>query len=327
MISEPLVSVVTPVHNGERFLRQCIESVLAQTYSNWEYIIVNNCSTDRSLEIAQQFAQQDRRIRVHTNARFVDVIRSHNIAFGLIATDSKYCKVVHADDWLFPDCIASMVGVAEGDRSIGIVGSYALQNEQVECDGLPHPSTVVAGREIGRLTLRGEVYPFLSPTCLLIRSDLIRGAAGAFYNESHIYADLEACFEVLQHCDFGFVHQVLTYVRAHDQSMTTSHAERLYTYLPAWLDMLTRYGPAYLDREEHQRLLQRRLHQYYRFLSKNIFRLRDRQFWQFHRRALADLRYPLSWTRLVAAVISEAVAVLLSPVRTVRRAIGAVRTQ
>jgi glycosyltransferase involved in cell wall biosynthesis len=319
---EPLVSVVTPVYNGERYLSQCIESVLAQTYRNWEYIIVNNCSTDRTREIAESYARNDARIRVHDNAEFVGIIRNHNIGFGQLSPASKYCKLLHADDWLFPNCIASMVHAAEANSSIGMVGAYSLHNERVKCDGLPYPSTVMPGREIGRLTLRGEVYVFLSPTCLLIRSDLIRGAAGAFYNESHIYADLEACFEVLQHCDLGFVHQVLTYVRAHEGSMTASHAERLNTYLPAWLDMLTRFGPAYLDGEEHQRLVRRRLHEYYRFLSKNIFRLGDRQFWQFHKRALADLSYPLSWTRLVAAAIAEAVAVLLSPVRTVRRALA-----
>ncbi len=49
---QPLVGVVTPVYNGEDFLAQCIESVLGQTYEHYEYFIVNNCSTDRSLEIA-----------------------------------------------------------------------------------------------------------------------------------------------------------------------------------------------------------------------------------------------------------------------------------
>ncbi len=52
---QTLVSVVTPVYNGEDFLVECIESVLRQSYSNWEYIIVNNCSTDRTLEIALNY--------------------------------------------------------------------------------------------------------------------------------------------------------------------------------------------------------------------------------------------------------------------------------
>jgi glycosyltransferase involved in cell wall biosynthesis len=67
---EPLVSVVTPVYNGEEFLAECIESVLAQTYSNIEYTIVNNCSTDRSLDIALSYAAQDGLI-VHRNKGFV----------------------------------------------------------------------------------------------------------------------------------------------------------------------------------------------------------------------------------------------------------------
>src|SRR5690242_20501129 len=55
---KPFVSVLTPVYNGEAYLAECIESVLAQTYPNFEYIIVNNCSKDRTLEIAQSYAKK-----------------------------------------------------------------------------------------------------------------------------------------------------------------------------------------------------------------------------------------------------------------------------
>src|SRR5713101_6628853 len=94
---QPLVSVVTPVYNGEKYLAECIESILAQTYQNWEYIIVNNCSTDGSPAIAQAYAKKDARIRIHNNHEFVGMIQNHNIAFRQIALESKYCKMVHAD--------------------------------------------------------------------------------------------------------------------------------------------------------------------------------------------------------------------------------------
>ncbi|MGE0406800.1 MAG: glycosyltransferase family 2 protein, partial [Candidatus Korobacteraceae bacterium] len=68
--SAPLVSIITPVYNGEEFLVECIESVLAQTYQNWEYIIVNNHSKDRSLEIAEEYARRDPRVRVVTGKEF-----------------------------------------------------------------------------------------------------------------------------------------------------------------------------------------------------------------------------------------------------------------
>jgi len=76
MSEEPLVTVLTPVYNGEAFLEECIESVLRQTYRNYEYIIVNNCSKDRTPEIASQYAKRDSRIRVHNNNDFVGVIEN-----------------------------------------------------------------------------------------------------------------------------------------------------------------------------------------------------------------------------------------------------------
>src|SRR6185436_19570783 len=90
----PLVSVVTPVYNGEDHLEECIESVLRQTYTNWNYTIVNNCSKDRTLQIAEQYAARDPRIRVHTNTTFARVIENFNNAFRQVSPDSTYCKVV-----------------------------------------------------------------------------------------------------------------------------------------------------------------------------------------------------------------------------------------
>ena len=52
---QPLVSVVTPVYNGAEYLVECIESVVNQTYANWEYVIVDNCSTDDTLAIARRY--------------------------------------------------------------------------------------------------------------------------------------------------------------------------------------------------------------------------------------------------------------------------------
>jgi len=127
--AQPLVSVVTPVYNGEKYLAECIESVLSQTYQHWEYIIANNCSTDRSLEIAQSYAEKDARIRIHNNRTFVGMSENHNIGVQLISPDSTYCKIVHADDWLFPECIAHMVTVAEAHPSVSIVGAYGLRGK------------------------------------------------------------------------------------------------------------------------------------------------------------------------------------------------------
>ena len=115
MTFQPLVSVVTPVFNTEKYLSECIESVLAQSYENWEYVIVNNCSTDRSLDIAQSYAENDPRIRIHNNKDHLSLLQNSNHALRQISPESKYCKVIHADDWIFKDCIKKMVEIASGN--------------------------------------------------------------------------------------------------------------------------------------------------------------------------------------------------------------------
>src|SRR5437868_7080832 len=117
MTSNPLVSVVTPVYNGEEHLAECIESVLAQSYPHWEYIIVDNCSKDRTVAIAEGYAAKDSRIRIHGNTGFLRIISNHNNALRQISASSKYSKIVFADDWLYPECLDRMVALVENNPS------------------------------------------------------------------------------------------------------------------------------------------------------------------------------------------------------------------
>src|SRR5690348_7040228 len=110
MAGQPLVSVLTPVYNGEAYLEECIASVLAQTYTNWEYVIVDNASTDGTSEIIRRHAEKDARIRVHRNPSLVPIIRNHNIAVRQASPDARYVKFIYADDVLLPECLERMVG-------------------------------------------------------------------------------------------------------------------------------------------------------------------------------------------------------------------------
>src|SRR5215831_14454563 len=93
----PLVSFVTPFYNTEAYLGECIESVLRQTYGNWEYILLNNCSTDRSAEIVESYAARyPDRIRVFQNSEHLSQVQNFNHVFELIPPGSKYCKFVQA---------------------------------------------------------------------------------------------------------------------------------------------------------------------------------------------------------------------------------------
>jgi glycosyltransferase involved in cell wall biosynthesis len=289
---KPTVSVVTPVFNTEKYLPQCIESVLNQTYNDLEYIIVDNCSTDRSLEIAQEYAEKDNRIRITKNVEHFGMLQNWNHAVRQISPESKYCKIVHADDWLFPECIERMVDVAESHPDVGIVGSYRLDELWVNCDGLPYPSTVVSGRQICRDRLLGGPFLFGSPSTIFLRSDIIQSRE-SFYNESNFHADTEVCYEILQDYNFGFVHQVLSFTRRHNES-ATSFAKRFNSYVLSELLVLIKYGPIYLEGEEYDRLLKKRLKMYYRFLGRSVYRCREKEFWDYHRKGLGLLGYSFS---------------------------------
>lgn len=318
MDSEPLVSALTPVYNGEKFLAECIESVLAQTYQNWEYIIVNNCSTDRSLEIAQGYAKKDPRIRIHNNREFVGVIQNHNIASRQIASASKYCKMVHADDWLLPECIMQMVALAEANPTVGIVGAYRLDDTHVNCSGLPYQSAVVPGRQICRRTLLEGFYVFGSPTSILIRSDLVQKRR-ALYNESNIHADKEACFDLLQESDFGFVHQVLTYTRRHSETVTSSLSQRFNTYLLGDLIILTKYGAIYLEDEEYDKCLRDHMESYYQFLAQSLVYRMDKELMEYHKSSLRSMGYTFSRTKLFVVLGLEVLDILGNPKQTFER--------
>ena len=315
----PLVSIVTPLYNGEKYLAGCIESVLAQTYQNWEYIIVNNCSTDHSVEIAKGYEQKAQRIHVYNNRAHLGMAENHNVALRYISPLSKYCKVLHADDWLFPECLMRMVEVAEANPSVGVVSSYGLSGVRVAWDGLPYPSTFMSGREICRRSLLAEIYVFGSPTSHLIRADLIR-TRREFYNSNpfHVqYSDQEACYEVLQNSDFGFVHQVQTFTRIHAESSTAAVARSgLNSDFPAGLNILTKYGPIYLGKEEYEWRLGRVMKKYYSFLARSVFKLRGKQFWDYHRKALSHVGYPLSFARLLIALCSQTIDLLLNVKQT-----------
>lgn len=309
--SEPLVSVVTPIYNEEQYLPECIESVLAQTYQNWEYTIVNNCSTDRSLEIARRYAAIDPRIRIHNNEHFLSMLPNHNVAVRQISPSSKYCKVVLGDDFIFPECLEKMVAVAEAFPSVGVVSAYEQFGEQVRITGLPEEEQMVEGREACRQFLLGKLLLFGSQTSVLYRADLVRGR-NPFYVETDSYADFEACFALLATSNLGFVHQILTFSRPRAQSIGAISAD-LGAHFRSELSLLFVYGHDCLNNSDFKDVFERQLSEYYRFLGRRIFVERNRGFWSYHRQTFANAGINFNRGRLAMAAIEQLSSFVLNP--------------
>ena len=115
---EPLLSIVTTSYNRASYLGSTIESVLAQEYSDFEYIVVDDCSPDDSLAVARSYAN-DPRLRVIANETNLGDYGNRNKGLGLAR--GKYVKFVDCDDVLYPHCVGAMLEVAEAFPEAGVV--------------------------------------------------------------------------------------------------------------------------------------------------------------------------------------------------------------
>jgi len=111
----PLVSIITPTYNHEKYLADCIRSAQAQTFSSWEMIVVDDGSTDNTLQIAHSFAEQDPRIRVFTqkNVGIFRLAETYNFALG--QSNGKYIAVLEGDDVWLPEKLAQQTQTLETD--------------------------------------------------------------------------------------------------------------------------------------------------------------------------------------------------------------------
>lgn len=101
MNQEKLVSIITPVYNKEKYVEETIQSVQAQTYENWELIIVDDCSSDHSAEIIKEYADQDKRIFYYKNENNSGAAESRNRAIALAKGD--YIAFLDSDDLWNPE--------------------------------------------------------------------------------------------------------------------------------------------------------------------------------------------------------------------------------
>jgi glycosyltransferase involved in cell wall biosynthesis len=310
-VSEPLVSVVTPFYNTSQYLAECIESVLAQSYSHFEYILSDNCSTDGSREIAESYARRDSRIRLIRQPRLLTQVQHYNSALSEISESSVYCKMVQADDCIFPESLALLVHAFEQSETIGLVSSYDLKGNNLRGSGYPYPATFLPGKEIARRNLRTGLFVFGSPSTVIYRSSLVRGQE-SFYRESLLHEDTEKCMEILEHWDFGFVHQVLAYLRADNESISSMVS----FFRPRELDhyiIVQRFASRFLEPPEDSRLKKECKRYYYSALAEEAVKLRGPSLWRYQRKGLETINEKLDLPYLAFQTVKEILWMLVNP--------------
>ena len=126
----PLVSVIMPAYNAEKYIGEAIVSVLSQTYANWELIILDDCSTDHTAEIAERFVGFDSRIRLLRNLRNMGVARTRNR--GLELAEGQWIALLDSDDVWHSDKLEKQLMRAEESGADIVYCSYSLVGENGE---------------------------------------------------------------------------------------------------------------------------------------------------------------------------------------------------
>lgn len=136
--NKPQISVIMAVYNGEKHLKQTIESILNQTFSNFEFLIVDDASTDTTPAILQQYVQKDSRLRIIANPVNLGLTKSLNKAIS--QARGKYIARMDDDDIALPERFQKQFEFMERNHQVALCGCLALVIDE-------------AGREVGRKAL------------------------------------------------------------------------------------------------------------------------------------------------------------------------------
>ena len=186
------MSIIIPVYNAEKFLRNCIKSVVSQSFKDWEAILVNDGSKDGSRAICEEYVEKDKRIKV-INKPNGGPSSARNI--GIHEAQGEYVFFLDADDTITPDCIESLYGLAKQHDADYVQGKYqssclhegwkVQKVQEVQDASLVQkrelPSALSDRREIKRLLLNHNKIQF-TPHNRLVRRQMIIDN-GLFFNE------------------------------------------------------------------------------------------------------------------------------------------------
>jgi len=212
MKNKPLVSVCIPSYNHAQYLSRAIESILSQTYSNIEIIVVDDGSTDDSLAIARQYSSKyPDKVSVYTHPDGANHSISATVNRAFTFSKGKYWSGLASDDVLYKNKIEKQVAFLESDSSIGLVYSYAdFINDS---DGkLPGSlgTDITKDPDLVETLLQFNVIPGMT---VLARRDAVEDVGE--HDESLVFSDWDFWIRFAAKYKFGFIPEFLVGHRVH----------------------------------------------------------------------------------------------------------------
>jgi glycosyltransferase involved in cell wall biosynthesis len=224
----PLVSVCVPTYNGARFLQQCLDSALGQSWRDLEVLVVDDGSGDESVAIARDYARRDPRVRVHVNPQNLGLVENWNRCVALAR--GRWIKFLFQDDYLEPTCLSRMLEAASDDTTLVVVrrdivfepgtpasvrGTYEPFTGWASLRGFFGPGPRIGADEFAtQVVRRPRLNCIGEPTAMMIhRSAFDR--FGAFNRDFAVLADWEYAARVAIHTGLAYVDETLAAFRVH----------------------------------------------------------------------------------------------------------------
>lgn len=229
------VSVLMPVYNAEKFLDLAIQSILAQTFKDFEFIIIDDASTDSSWDIIKKYQAEDTRIVALRNQENLRTTKTLNR--GLKVAKSKYMIRMDADDWSYPDRFQKQYDFMEKDTEVGVSGgAIEVCDKNLKVMNVrKYPTTDEQARKI-----IFRYSPFAHPATIW-RVSTVREVGG--YNENiPLSQDLDLYFRIGKICKFANIESILLKLRTHNDSSSIVRGRyqeqfAIYTRIKAFLEL------------------------------------------------------------------------------------------
>jgi len=260
---EKLVSIILPVYNGQKYLAQSIESVLFQTYKNIELIIVNDCSTDNSLKIAQEYAEKDDRIKIITNDKNQKLPMSLNIGFN--SASGIYFTWTSDDNYYHKEGIERMVNYLFTNSDIDLVSC----NYDVIDDDDKFLNNVNINNGSGNIIKSNNIG-----ACFLYKKEIAE-KVGQYDKDKFLVEDYDFWLRLGLIGKIGSINETLYTYRLHKNSLTTKRMNDIFIETAKLMD---EYLPQYLKKYPKLKNDKTLKKEYYSKLKQLIFATEDKHY-------------------------------------------------
>lgn len=212
---DPLISIITPTYNHAKYIGECIESVKAQTYSNWEMIIIDDGSNDNTLEIAKSFSESDSRINVihQKNIGVFRLVETYNKALDY--SKGKFIAILEGDDYWEPKKLEWQVDAMEKDKSIVMGWGKAVSRVEFQKEVYQlHPIHCEKNLKYYSNNPSDNIFnavfdDFFPPLTYLIRRDALAEIGGFIQTLPFPSVDLSTVLRLSKLGKFYFFNQIL----------------------------------------------------------------------------------------------------------------------